>query len=100
MLRWTSLAVASGLALAGLGGCERYGGAYTCDNHVDSSVDTMQFGGGKLTVTNYHVPGDKADGPYSVTGDTFTATIKGQKVTGRFDGKGGVEVFGQTCRRK
>ena len=97
MLRWTSLAVACGLSLAG---CERYAGAYVCNDHVDSSLDTMQFSGGKLTVTNYHVPGDRAEGPYKVAGDTFTATIKDAKISGRFDGKGGVEVYGQTCRKK
>jgi ABC-type glycerol-3-phosphate transport system substrate-binding protein len=100
MLRWTSLAIACGVALAALAGCERYGGTYVCTDHVDSSVDTMAFSGGKVTVTNYHVPGDKAEGPYKVSGDTFTATIKDAQVRGRFDGKGGVEVYGQTCKKK
>jgi hypothetical protein len=99
MVRWTSLLVACGMAV-GLAGCERYGGTYVCSDHVDSSVDTMTFGGGKVTVTNYHVPGDKAEGPYKVSGDSFTATIKDAKVSGRFDGKGGVEVYGQTCKKK
>jgi hypothetical protein len=89
---------AGALLLAGCDGAR--GGVYGCEDHVDSSVDTVELKGGRIIVTNYHVPGDAPNGPYQIRDGKLTAEINGRKLEGTFAPDGALTINGLTCKKR